>query len=35
MTAFSVIDELTAEQGVVTSEIVPAIRAGSGTHRAA
>jgi PII-like signaling protein len=34
-TAFSVIDELTAEQGVVTSEIVPAIRAGSGKHLAA
>jgi len=35
VTAFSVIDELTAEQGIVTSEIVPAIRAGSGKHLAA
>jgi PII-like signaling protein len=30
--AFAVIDELTAEQGLVTSEIVPAMRTGSGRH---
>jgi PII-like signaling protein len=29
-TAFSVIDELTAQRGIVTSETVPAIRAGAG-----
>jgi PII-like signaling protein len=29
MTAFSIIDELTARQGLVTSEAVPAIRAGT------
>jgi hypothetical protein len=28
-TAFTVIDELTAEQGLVTSETVPAMRPGS------
>jgi PII-like signaling protein len=30
--AFSIIDELTAEQGLVTSEIVPAMRPGGGGH---
>jgi PII-like signaling protein len=30
VTAFSVIDELTAQRGIVTSETVPAIRAGAG-----
>jgi PII-like signaling protein len=32
-TAFAVIDELTAEQGLVTSEIVPAMRAGGPGQR--
>jgi PII-like signaling protein len=30
-TAFAVIDELTAEQGLVTSEVVPALQPGGGT----
>ena len=30
VTAFSVIDELTVQRGIVTSETVPAIRAGAG-----
>lgn len=34
-TAFRVIDELTAEQGIVTSETVPAIRSSSASRRVA
>ena len=32
LTAFGIIDELTREQGLVTSEVVPAIRLVGGGH---